>query len=1421
MAPVSEPPGRLQPTRAGVINVWDYRDEEFVFADGRLVLRGPNGSGKTKALEVLFPFVLDGRIDPRRLNPFSGENRTMKSNLLYRGQDVAHAYVWLEFGRPRRGDTGDLVVEDAVTVGVGMRAQRHNDRVARWYFVADGRVGLDFVLLDQDDRPVTKRRLIEQVGAEHVTERPIEHRAAVDERLFGLGPDRFEQMLTLVLTLRRPQLARDLDPPRLSQTLTEGLRPVDDDLLAEAARSFEDMERVQRTLDGLVAADTAAATFLAVYTTYVRTHARQAADELTRRRERVRAAGTTLAAELARGEDALQAKRAAERAAHDAATETDRERARLRSLERSAAYQHKGELEKQAELVDRLADAARVQRDQAADAARRRDAAEADRIEAESRLADAHAATARAVETLAQAAAAAGIDWGVTDSAADGLTDRVTARVVARRDDVAAVEQALIAVRDASRERTRAEAAAAAARSAADAAESAEREAGSAVREATDALGAALAAWDRAHGDLLAALAVTDLPNRLRAAVPLLGEPDAPDLPAVYQDAVAAAVTEHRDAVHRLGRDGEALAAEIRALREERAAIAAERDDAPPPFAARTADRSGRAGAPLWRLVRFGDGVSGEDAAAVEAALEAANLLDAWVPAADGVPLGDGDSDGYLLPLAPADRPAGASLADVLVPEDQQLVAAERVAAVLASVAVGDVDGLHGVPTVSRSGRFTQGIQLGAHAKPVPEYVGATARAQRRARRLADCDRRIAESQDRLDELSARVEALRGRLDDAASARAALPRTGPLVAVRRRQADAAVRVAVRREALDAAGASLDEAIATADVRERALRRTAAERSLAPPSRDEARRVGEATGRFERDGAALVAGRRTEDDRAAGLRQSRARLASAAAVAGEAALEARRARDEHARQAEELATLERSVGADVREVMAAMERARRQIATGETRLESARAAQIHAEREEAAAVTAVEGSTEVLRVALREERDDAHRLTPFAPADVLELLHVPPELGAAARHRDWPDIDEVVAAVRRAPGTASAVTGLGAPVVALHDAVRAATRDLSPTEASLRAGDTRLTGALRDLQDQLAAAGQDYRPEWESRDGVIAVHIADEQGLVPIAGFARRIAAERSDQELLLTESERRVLEDALLARLAQQIHDRIVDARDLITSMSDEMRARRMSSGTTVAVTWALADGLDPEQRAVSGLLDRGASRLSAEELARMRAHFATRIKTARAERRDSSYHELLADVLDYRRWRSFVLWLVRPDRKDEQLTRARHSQLSGGEQSVSLHLPLFAAAHAMLTSARADAPRLVALDEAFAGVDDTGRRELLGLTAQFDLDLFMTGFDLWAAVETLPACAHYDLSHSAAEHMLSAILIVFDGTKLITETGVDLAAALGSPGTRRRGSDPHPRTGADGGPQNSGPQNSGPDETLQEAADD
>ena len=55
---------RWQPSRAGMLNVWRYYDEVFTFHRGRLLLRGPNGTGKSKALELLLPFLLDANLRP-------------------------------------------------------------------------------------------------------------------------------------------------------------------------------------------------------------------------------------------------------------------------------------------------------------------------------------------------------------------------------------------------------------------------------------------------------------------------------------------------------------------------------------------------------------------------------------------------------------------------------------------------------------------------------------------------------------------------------------------------------------------------------------------------------------------------------------------------------------------------------------------------------------------------------------------------------------------------------------------------------------------------------------------------------------------------------------------------------------------------------------------------------------------------------------------------------------------------------------------------------------------------------------------------------------------------------------------------------------------------------------------------------------
>jgi ABC-type Mn2+/Zn2+ transport system ATPase subunit len=49
----------------------------------------------------------------------------------------------------------------------------------------------------------------------------------------------------------------------------------------------------------------------------------------------------------------------------------------------------------------------------------------------------------------------------------------------------------------------------------------------------------------------------------------------------------------------------------------------------------------------------------------------------------------------------------------------------------------------------------------------------------------------------------------------------------------------------------------------------------------------------------------------------------------------------------------------------------------------------------------------------------------------------------------------------------------------------------------------------------------------------------------------------------------------------------------------------------------------------------------------------------------------------------------------------------------------------------ALLARARAQCPRMIALDEAFVGIDERYKPDLFGLAVKFDLDLFITGHDL------------------------------------------------------------------------------------------
>ena len=82
-------------------------------------------------------------------------------------------------------------------------------------------MGVDFGLLSPDSRPLTSRQLSTLLGRDaYLGDKRGAYQDAVDTRLFGLGRERYTQLMDLLIALRRPLLAKDLDPAKVSDTLT-------------------------------------------------------------------------------------------------------------------------------------------------------------------------------------------------------------------------------------------------------------------------------------------------------------------------------------------------------------------------------------------------------------------------------------------------------------------------------------------------------------------------------------------------------------------------------------------------------------------------------------------------------------------------------------------------------------------------------------------------------------------------------------------------------------------------------------------------------------------------------------------------------------------------------------------------------------------------------------------------------------------------------------------------------------------------------------------------------------------------------------------------------------------------------------------------------------------------------------------------
>lgn len=1319
LPPLPEPSRtRWQPLRLGLVEIYHYDVQEFWFLDGRLLLRGNNGTGKSKVLSLALPFLLDANLSPARVEPDGDRTKRMEWNLLMGRHERRTGYTWIEFGR--RDDDGD---PHYLTLGCGMTAVSGRSRVDAWHFLTSQRIGIDLWLVSPEQHVLSQERLTQAMGTKgRVFPSAREYRRAVDERLFQLGEARYDALMDTLIQLRQPQLSKKPDEGLLSDALTQALPPLSQTVVEDVAEAMSQLDNYRTELDELVALRDAVAQFGSRYRTYARVQSRRQAavlrqaqtrfDDASRELNAARMTLSRVQAQVKELQDkvrSLDEKWRQNRARHDELRNDPkmRDALRLRELENNAEKSR-----------------------QEANKAEKRNQAAQERLERERRLEAEREAQVEAQHKRWQEVTKDGLalanDTGIaadyeheiakldvhtlhqrTDAELDATGRELRQLEAERRKQTVLIRERLQALGEATTARERAQAEYDACADTYEAACIRVTEAQAELKHQGEAL---CEAW-RSY---LAGLISFDFHDAESALAELAQWVDSqtgenPLHAMLHQARIGAERSLERqrsDYENRL----ESIDGDILELRREQSQLEAGEDRRPPIPYTRTADmRTGRAGAPLWQLLEFRDSVPTPERAGIEAALEAAGLLDAWLMP-DGRLLDPTIHDVILVARTSQDP----SLLNYLRGVENSEVSVSVAETLLSSIACGENDVVQAEVWVSPNGRFRFGPAQGSWAKDQAEYIGYAAREATRRRRLAEIAASLNDLTTQREQLVAELRHNAQRLQKISEDYAAFPRDDKLI-----EANAACTAneQTRRAAQDQLARAEAQLKATQDAWSRAhdaleldaadLRLSAEPRALA----DVEHKLTE----YVYLSATLIAVLRELRNALRERNAQRERVEDAQREHEACEREYLQKRDAAIEDGARASALRETIGAEVEELERRLAEAAEAVREGEGALNAARETLSDAKEQQARSDQKAKDAEDTLNERSNERQQAVDHLRAFAATGLLAVAL--PELEQPEPDR-W-TIEPALTLARRTEQMLS---------------------DVTADEVAWNRIQTQISHDFTALSQTLSARGQ--QAQMEQTDYGLIVQIVYANRAERPDMLERRLEAEITEREEFLNAREREVLENHLEREVAAHLQRLLRDAERWVNAINQELYKRPTSTGVRFRLDWEMLPEGDTGDSAPAGLaearrrlLNRAADAWSADDRRLVGQFLQARIAAERQRDNLGPLAQSLAQALDYRRWHRF-----RVKRFQDGAWRPLSGPASSGERALGLTVPLFAAASSHYASCGTPhAPRLVLLDEAFVGIDDAARAHCMGLIHQFDLDLVMTSEREWGCYKELP----------------------------------------------------------------------------------
>ena len=1343
---------RWQANKIGLINFWYYDEQEFPFVKGRILLRGSNGSGKSVTMQSVVPLLLDGNMSPERLDPFGSRDRKMSSYLLEEddGRDERTGYLYLEF---KRKDS-----ETYMTVGMGIRARRGKP-LDKWYFgLTDGRrVGKDFYLYKDMGEKVTlsKKELENRIGTGgRVIDRQVDYMDYVNRQIFGFDtPDEYKELVDLLIQLRTPKLSKDFKPSVINDILSDSLQPLSDEDLRPMSEAIENMDTMNMNLKSRKEAKQAAEKINTVFSKYNKLLLFDKADRLVQVQQKLEDADKAGKELQNRYESCLENIKDLEAKIISINAKKDTLEKERESLGKSDAFALK---ERETKLGKEIYEHEKTIREKNAFLSSKeekyRDVECQIKDEEDRRYEKEKELNVLLEEMQDEAERMSFQEFSfMREELCENIENEYKLELHRQQFDVTKKniiegmklqedirqldmhKEELIQKREKQIREL-------------DMVQRKIAELESVLVQVENEWQEALYKWNEENTELkferdfLGELSIfaddynekSDF-SKIRQKIGAKWTYKDSQLQLTL-NAKRAAMDEANDELDEIKTQLEEWENQKEPQPERTEAVIKNRD------------RLKEAGIPyqeFYKVIEFDAGLSDEACNHLEEALLKMGILDAIVVdeqyKEQVLKQTAGCEDHYLFASKAVE---GKSLLDVLELNDEvnDIFSNQRLTGILSNISYDEANDI----SIMADGTYHMGVLSGTiTGEYTAGFLGTKARERNRQLKITECKNKIAAIEAQIDTLDEECNVLSQRkrsmnaeyenLPDDKDMREAL---NLLLEQERLQA----QIGAENEKLDEQLTILMDEIK--DKRKAALE--ISEKLYLTCSYDSFADAKEAAEEYDKALVRLAAVHELLISSISHMKERRRHLEDLDYDMDQVRYDIRENEKQlDKKKAERKSILEQLALTDYEEIKERLDACVNWLAAYPALLEKTVGQNTQAKDE---AETIKNDSR-----AINETISDLDKKMVFLQkcyTDEYNLRYVtlPHEITNTVKGiRDYLKTDV------KGMDKESVVSSLNQ----VFYENRSFLTDYQLTQNHLFEDDDANAGVTGFSAKRLdiSARYQGVKVSFSS----LLIHLGDDI----------------AELENLIKDGDRELFEDILANTVSRKIRGKINASNTWVQKMNSLMNGMDTSSGLKLSLRWRSKTAEKEDQldtRELVELLKKDYRLMSEEEAAKLSAHFRSKVEEARRNARDSagmiSFYQIMKETLDYRKWFEFQLFSQKNGERQKELTNSVFGTFSGGEKAMSMYVPLFSAVVAKYQGGREDAPRLISLDEAFAGVDNKNIRDMFRLMTQFEFDFIINSQVLWGDCDTLDALAIYQLVRPENAKFVTVMPYLWNGRR-------------------------------------------------------